>query len=230
MIELSRLLKLLKKVKQAGFPINDTIDEPILGNLLNRLPDMAGYTTAESRWAAASVILPYEGAVLTDELLTSFVCRFVSFRAQIKSGICPSLWKGNKAHAVMYCKGIEKVQAKKPSLKLHLLCLLGEPAGLSFEVTLSRLYLEYVLGKQLGLSFRVYNSPAEYISGSYFQCFVEEDTTGTRVTDITATETIKKLNKEKMEGRLAPLKCKTPQLECCMCPKKRKECILAVWK
>ena len=40
----------------------------------------------------------------------------------------------------------------------------------------------------------------------------------------------KKLNKEKMEARLGLLKCRTPQLECWSCPKKRKECKLAVWK
>lgn len=231
MIELNKLLKLLKQVRAADLPVNDVLDDITLGQLRHSLCALFKFNTEDSKWAASTIMDPYAGAVLTDSLLTSIVCRLLSFKQQIKSGIAPSLWEGARTRAVMFCNGVSPApEAKKPSLKLSLMCLLGEPAGLLFEVTISRLYLEYALGKFLGLSFKVYNSPAECISGSFFQCLVEEDTAGAAVTDISATETMKKLNREKMEARLGLLKCRTPQLDCWSCPKKRKECRLAVWK
>ena len=231
MIELTRLLKVLRKAHSLQLPIDEVIDAPNLGILQQSLPDLAGLKSEESKWAAFSIMEPYRGVILTRELLTSLLCRFVSFKQQMKSGVVPSLWEGNRARAVMFCDGVSIAkEAKKPSLELSMFCLLGEPAGLSFKATISRVYLEYALGKFLGLSFKKYEAPAECIAGSFFQCQVDEDTTGAHITDIDATEVMKKLNRERMEARLAFTKCKTPQLECWTCRKKRKECRLAVWK
>ena len=231
MIELTRLLKLLKKVSSLKLPLDEVLDESNLSILQGTLPELAGLKTEEGKWAAYSMIAPYKGTVITQKLLTSLICRLVSFKQQLKSGIVPSLWEGNKARAVMFCNGVLPAkEVKKPSLELSMLCLLGEPAGLDFKVPISRVYLEYALGKFLGLSYKKYEAPAECISGSFFECLVEEDTTGAHISDIDATEVMKKLNREKMEARLSFTKCKTPQLECWACRKKRKECKLAVWK
>ena len=231
MLELTRLLKLIQKVQTLSMPIDEIIDESNLSILQKVLPELVGLKSEDSKWAAFSIMEPYKGAVLTRELLTSLLCRFVSFKQQMKSGVVPSLWEGNRTKAVMFCNGVSPAkETKKPSLELSLFCLLGEPAGLRFKTNISKVYLEYALGKFLGLSFKKYEAPAECISGSFFQCLVDEDTTGARITDIGATEVMKKLNREKMEARLAFTKCKTPQLECWTCCKKRKECRLAVWK
>lgn len=231
MIELNKLLKVLEKACAATEEIQGQIlDDITVDRLSCWLLPLMHYKDNDSRWAAHSLIVPYKGQTLTRQLLISLVCRMFHFKCEIKAGISPTLWKGNKTEAVMYCNGVSKVAAKRPSLQLYMTCLLGAPAGLSFTATLSRNYLEYALGKFLGLPFRAYNSPAEFIGGCYFQCLVEEDTTGARIADLSATDTMKKLNKKLADARLSLRKCNHPQLDCSLCPKKRKECPLSPWK
>ena len=226
MIRLKALLKLL----QGALTDNDLLGQLLDGVTMPRLNrKLAGLinidpSSTDSFWALASMAAPYERHTLSKDLLVSLVCRAYTFKKQLEAGIAPSLWDGSTAKAAMYCRSVQKVTAKKPSLQLNCLCLLGAPAGLQFKFVLSRNYIEYLLGKQLGLSYRKYNSPASYIAGCYFQCLVQENTVAPKAAEIEATQVMKDLNRKMADVRLSLSKCKTPQLDCDICPKKRKEC------
>ena len=125
--------------------------------------------------------------------------------------------------------GIEHDTAVKGKrrLLLHLMCMLGEPAGLIFKVSLGCNMLEYLLGKQFGVSFRKYNAAAEEIAGCVFKCIISEDTAGAYMSDFSAAQAMKDHNRKMAEMRINPRKCKTPVMPCASCTKTRAQCILA---
>ena len=189
-------------------------------------------STEEQRWAAWQVFQGMQDKKLSKQQLQSAVCRVAGGLHYIKEGLPAPLWNGHPAFATMQCLGVEHdtESIKKRRLILYLLCLLGEPAGLFFQVSLSCNMLEFIMGKRLGLSFRKYNCPAEEISGCIFTCIVEEDAHKVLLSEYGAGQTVKNLNRALAEARLEPRKCKTPSVPCAVCKKTRKECPLAVWK
>jgi len=231
-VELCKLLKLIDSAdKKLRVNYGSTLDAPLLGQLRGALNKLFKFPTRDAAWAADHIINQYMGRSFSKDILVSVVCRIFSYRGMLWAGVPPPLWDGYKYYTVMLCTGVSQaLEAKKPSLKVHMKCLIGDPAGLDFTVTLSRAYMEYLLGKELGLSYRSYNASAEYFTGCFFKCLVEEDNTGPRVAEITATAKMKELNKKKADARLSLSKCDTPQLDCAFCKKTKKDCPLAVWK
>ena len=231
-IELAKLLKFIQHADN-NFKVHygSLLDEPLAGDLLKELQKLYKMPTDDSKWASSTVIREYIGLSFTRELLIAITSRVFSAKAEILAGISPTLWEGSCAKAIMQCTGVSLAkEAKKPSLKVHTRCLIGAPAGLNFTVTLSKAYIEYMLSKQLGLSYRKYNLPAEHITGCFFACMVEEDTTGARISNMESTEVMKNLNRKLAEARINLHKCMTGNLDCAYCSKTRKECRLAVWK
>ena len=231
-IELAKLLKIVKAAdKSLNSFYGSVLDGPSLGNLQGTLFKLFKYPTADAEWAASTILAQYAERIFSKDILVTMISRLLSSKGEILAGVSPTMWDGHATSAVMLCTGLDKLcDPVKPKLKVYLKCLIGEPAGLDFEVLLSRAHIEYLLGKQLGLSYKTYNASAEFLTGCFFQCLVEEDTTGARIAEIKVTEKMKQLNRKLADARLSFTKCKTPQLECAFCGKTKKDCPLAVWK
>lgn len=190
--------------------------------------------SGEQRYAAYSVYKLLLNTTPTLENLISVICIVVQSAPYIKEGLPPILWKGDLAHATIKCLYVErcinKENQNKRFLKLHLMCLAGDPAGACFDVVFSENFLCYILGKKLGLSFKKYSCDAADITGCIFKCKVSKIGTRVKIQDIEATQKMKELNKKLIDSRLSLLKCSTPNLTCTMCKKTRAQCALAVWK
>lgn len=226
-----KLIKLLK----ATAPISKQFENEVLRD--QRLAELFSCVakvvlpkaTEPQRWALWQCFKGLKDVRVTHRHIVSCVCRAAANMHYIHEGIAPFYWDGNRTAAVMNCLGIEQDVAAKGKRRLivHLMCLLGEPAGLMFKVSLGCNMLEYLLGKQFGVSFRKYNAAAEEIAGCVFKCIISEDTAGAYMSDFSAAQAMKDHNRKLAEMRINPRKCKTPVMPCASCTKTRAQCILA---
>lgn len=231
------ITKLRSILQRAGPRYQNMIGETLSGETLTAFfgvmaEVMLKKGTDEQRWAMWACVEQYRKSKLTKLLGSAITCRLAAGLHLIEAGIVPPLWEGNKTEAVMQCIGVspDLDSKKKRRLIVHLLCLLGDPAGTTLKTSLSSNMLEYILGKKLGLSYRVYNAAAEEISGCCFKCMVSADSYEAVLSDYDASETMKKMNKALAEARLSLTKCKTASVPCSVCRKTLSECSLAVWR
>ena len=134
-----KLIKLLKATAPISKQFeNEVLRDERLAELFSCVAEVMLPKAAEpQRWALWQCFKGLEGVRVTHRHIVSCVCRAAANMHYIHEGISPFYWDGNRTAAVMNCLGIEQdVAAKgKRRLLVHLMCLLGEPAGLIFKVS-----------------------------------------------------------------------------------------------
>lgn len=233
MISLAKLEKsLIKLIPFFNLYPEVIINKETIGELYTQVKqELIPKATDEQAWALYETFKFLENKKATPDNLRCCFYRIFSSLDQIKAGISPSYWTGNSTQAYLLVEHVSPAPSRnnKQYLILHLVCLAGEPAGLHFQVTLSRNLIEFILGKKLGVSFKKYNAPAEEIAGCIFKCNITEDVASASLSEYDANSYMKKHNQKLAEARVSLKKCKTPMLPCANCKKTRKECKLAVW-